>query len=92
MDRPSNISVPKEWNLPQNSASDDALSERVFLAKRLHDGICQHLTGTILVAKTLSNHLEARMAPEAEQAREVVTLLSDASKEIRDLMRDLGGG
>ncbi|MEO8205657.1 MAG: histidine kinase [Chthoniobacterales bacterium] len=77
-------------NSRRAARADSSLSERLQLAKRLHDGICQHLTGTILVAKTLSNHLEARVAPEAQQAREVVTLLSDASKEIRELMRELG--
>ena len=55
----------------------------------MHDGLCQHLGGVALLAKTLSNALHNAQRPEAAQAAELAQLLYSAVGQIRTVARGL---
>lgn len=55
----------------------------------LHDGICQHLTATLLAGQVLVGRLTARQAPETADARHVVGLLEHALAMTRRLSHGL---
>jgi signal transduction histidine kinase len=63
--------------------------ERRRLGQDLHDGICQHLTGTALVAQAMSERLAAKLAPETKQAEKVVRLVEKGIEMTRNLARGL---
>ncbi len=54
----------------------------------LHDGLCQHLTGTALAAQVLAGRLMSRDLPEARDANKLVEL----TEEGIDLSRKLAKG
>ena len=55
----------------------------------LHDGLCQHLTGTALAGQVLREQLAARSLPEAADAGKVVELVEDGITLARNLARGL---
>lgn len=55
----------------------------------LHDGLGQELTGIAFLGKALSQTLEARRAPEADDARHVAALVNGAIARTRQLARNL---
>jgi signal transduction histidine kinase len=63
--------------------------ERLLLGQELHDGLCQHLTGTALTAQTLRQRLAARGAVEVGQADQVVRYLEAGIDMSRNLARGL---
>src|SRR4051812_6871297 len=63
--------------------------ERLLLGQELHDGLCQHLTGTALTAQTLRERLAARSASEVAQADQVVRYLEQGIDMSRNLARGL---
>ena len=63
--------------------------EQQHIAQELHDGICQHLTGTSLVCKVLLNQLTARNDPAAQDMARVCRLLNTAVYETRQLSHGL---
>lgn len=63
--------------------------ERSQVGQELHDGLCQHLGGVALLAKTLSNSLAAAGRPEAPQAAELAQLIYSAVGETRSVARGL---
>lgn len=63
--------------------------ERLLLGQELHDGLCQHLTGTALTAQTLRERLAARSAGEVAQADQVVRYLEQGIDMSRNLARGL---
>jgi signal transduction histidine kinase len=63
--------------------------ERLLLGQELHDGLCQHLTGTALTAQTLRERLAARSANEVAQADQVVRYLEQGIDMSRNLARGL---
>jgi signal transduction histidine kinase len=63
--------------------------ERRRLGQELHDGLCQHLTGTALTAQTLREKLAARSADEVEEADKVVRYIEEGIDLSRDLARGL---
>ena len=63
--------------------------EKERLSHELHDGLGQHLTGIAFLAKALANRLEAREAPEAEDAKQVAALTNQAISNTRALARGL---
>ena len=62
--------------------------ERRRLGQELHDGLCQHLTGTALTAQSLLDKLEHRAAPEVGEAGKVVDYIEQGI----DLSRNLAHG
>jgi signal transduction histidine kinase len=63
--------------------------ERRRLGQELHDGICQHLTGTALTAQTLREKLAARSAQEVPEADKVVRYIEEGIDLSRNLARGL---
>jgi signal transduction histidine kinase len=64
--------------------------ERGAIGHDLHDGLCQHLTGTALAAQVLAEQLAAGRDPAAaEAARGVVALVQDGIGQTRGLARGL---
>lgn len=62
------------------------------MAEELHEGLGQHLLGSLLSAHTLVVLLERRHAPEADQARELLEHLQNASGDVKTLVRKLDLG
>lgn len=63
--------------------------QRHLLGQELHDGLCQHLTGTALTAQTLRERLAARSAEEVAQADQVVRYIEEGIDMSRNLARGL---
>jgi signal transduction histidine kinase len=63
--------------------------ERLLLGQELHDGLCQHLTGTALTAQTLRQRLAARGAAEVAQADQIVNYIEEGIDMSRNLARGL---
>ncbi|MGB8169678.1 MAG: PAS domain-containing sensor histidine kinase [Chthoniobacteraceae bacterium] len=63
--------------------------ERAQVGQELHDGLCQHLSGVALLARTLSNALVNARRPEAGQAQELEQLILSAVEQIRVVARGL---
>jgi PAS domain S-box-containing protein len=63
--------------------------EKRRLGQDLHDGLCQHLTGTAFAAKLLEEKLAESSRIEARDAREVGNLIKQAITQARDLARGL---
>ncbi|MEO6750353.1 MAG: ATP-binding protein [Chthoniobacteraceae bacterium] len=55
------------------------------IGRDLHDGLCQFLAGTALVAHSLAEKLEAQRAPESENARKLQGLIGDAARQAREI-------
>ena len=61
--------------------------EQRRIGRDLHDGLCQHLTGTALAGQVLREKLESHLAPEAADAARLVKLVEDGITMARDLAR-----
>ena len=61
--------------------------ERRRLGRDLHDSLCQHLTGTALVAHVVSESLSAKSQLEAAEAAKVVRLVEEGIDITRNLAR-----
>jgi len=55
----------------------------------LHDGLCQHLTGTALAGQVLGQRLTEKFLPEASSANRIVELVEEAIDLTRILARGL---
>ena len=63
--------------------------ERRRIGRDLHDGLCQHLTGTALAGQVLGEKLAAKSLPEAADAAKVVELVEDGIALARSMARGL---
>ena len=63
--------------------------EQRRIGRDLHDGLCQHLTGTALASHVLAEKLDARSQPEAEGARRIVDLLEEGIGLARSMAKGL---
>ena len=63
--------------------------ERRRIGEDLHDGLGQMLTGMGLLVQNLVHNLEKKDIPEAQEARELLTLLREADQQARTLTRTL---
>ena len=63
--------------------------EQRRIGRDLHDGLCQHLTGTALAGRVLEEKLDARMLPEARDASNIVGLVEDGITLARNLARGI---
>jgi signal transduction histidine kinase len=68
-----------------------AVSEREQrrISHDLHDGLCQHLTGTALGSHVLGEKLAAQALPEAGEANRLAALVEEAIELTRTLARGL---
>lgn len=67
-------------------------SLRQEVATELHDGLGQHLIGSVLSAGVLVKLLEERNAPEADQARSLLRHLRSATDDVQAIIRKLDVG
>ena len=63
--------------------------ERRRLGFDLHDGLCQHLTGTALAVHVLKEKLASRGMPEAKEAAKAVDLIEDGIMLSRKMAKGL---
>ncbi|HTB86257.1 MAG TPA: ATP-binding protein, partial [Candidatus Sulfotelmatobacter sp.] len=63
--------------------------ERQRIGHELHDGLCQHLTGTSLAGHLVSQKLAAKSAPETAETEKLVALVEEAIEMTRKLSRGL---
>jgi signal transduction histidine kinase len=63
--------------------------EQRRIGQDLHDGLCQHLTGTALASQVLAEKLAARDLPEAGDARKIVELTEEGIALSRNLAKGL---
>ena len=61
--------------------------EQRRIGRDLHDGLCQHLTGTALAGQVLRERLQAKSAPEAAEAGKIIGLVEEGIRMARDLAR-----
>ena len=63
--------------------------ERRRIGQDIHDGLCQHLTGTAFAAKTLEGKLAASDSPEAADVGEIARLIDAAITQAHDIAQGL---
>lgn len=63
--------------------------EQRRIGQDLHDGLCQHLTGTALVSQVLTERLSAQGNAGAQQARRLVDLVEEAIVLARGMAKGL---
>lgn len=54
--------------------------------QRLHDGLCQHLTGAAMFARVVAEDLSSRNDPSAANAEKLVELINSAVNEVQSVM------
>ena len=73
----------------QKEVLEIADREQRRIGRELHDGLCQHLTGTAITAQVLADTLAERHAAEADHARKIVTLVTSAIGQTRTMAKGL---
>ncbi|MDE2181920.1 MAG: sensor histidine kinase [Alphaproteobacteria bacterium] len=63
--------------------------ERRRIGQDLHDGLCQHLTGTALVGQVLNHKLALRALPEAAESQKIVDLIEKGINLARGVAKGL---
>jgi signal transduction histidine kinase len=63
--------------------------EQRRIGHELHDGLCQHLTGTAMAGHLLGQKLAGKAQPEAAEAARLVQLIEDAIELTRNLSHQL---
>jgi signal transduction histidine kinase len=64
-------------------------NERWSIGHDLHDGPCQHLTGTAFAARVLAEELAERHEPAAANAGRIVALIEDGIRQMRRVAKGL---
>jgi signal transduction histidine kinase len=73
----------------QKELVETAEREQRRISYDMHDGLCQHLTGTALVSHALGQKLADKSLPEAAEAGRMVELVEEAIELTRSLARGL---
>ena len=73
----------------QKELLETADHEQRRVGRELHDGLCQHLTGTALAGHLLSQKLDAASPAEAGEAARLVQLMQEAIEMTRNLSHQL---
>ncbi|MBV9548557.1 MAG: sensor histidine kinase [Alphaproteobacteria bacterium] len=63
--------------------------EQRRIGQDLHDGLCQHLTGTALTSQVITERLRRQGHPEAERAQRLVDLVEEAIVLARGMAKGL---
>ena len=63
--------------------------EQRRIGRELHDGLCQHLTGTAMMSQAFAQKLAEKSLPESTEATRMVTLVEQAIELTRSLSRGL---
>ncbi len=83
------ISDVSERRFLEQRLLDAAARERERIGRDLHDGLCQHLAGTTLVAKTLLGRAEKNEDVSEDELRRLSLLIEDATGESRAIARGM---
>jgi signal transduction histidine kinase len=73
----------------QKELVETAEREQRRISYDMHDGLCQHLTGTALVSQVLGQKLADKSLPETAEANRLVELMEEAIELTRSLARGL---
>ena len=79
----------KERKRLQRELLETTEREQRRISYDMHDGLCQHLTGTALVSHALGQKLADKSLPEAAEAGRLVNLVEEAIELTRSLARGL---
>jgi len=82
----SDVSEYFSKNRIENAAM---LSERLRLARELHDGLLQSLTGVVLQLEATSQLVEDNPQAARERLREIRDLIVEEQRELRNLVDDM---
>ncbi len=63
--------------------------EQRRIGQDLHDGLCQHLTATMIASKILQEELSHQSLPQAAQAGQIATFIERAIHQARGVARGL---
>lgn len=73
----------------QKELVETAEREQRRISYDMHDGLCQHLTGTALASQVLGQKLADKSLPETAEANRLVELVEEAIELTRSLARGL---
>lgn len=76
-------------NALEREVVEMAEREQRRLARLLHEGLSQQITGTALALKALSRQLHQRGAPETEMLDRIAGMLNDGVSQAHELVRTL---
>ncbi len=62
------------------------------LRDRLHDGLCQQLTGALMFSRVLADALKKRDDVLAEDGETLFRMVNQAADEVHAIMDELGNG
>jgi len=79
----------KERTRLQKELVETAENEQRRISYDMHDGLCQHLTGTALASQVLGQKLANKSLPETVEANHLVELVEEAIELTRSLARGL---
>ncbi len=63
--------------------------DALVLRDRLHDGLCQQLTGALMFSRVLADTLKERGDSLAEEGESLFRMVNDAADEVHAIMNDL---
>lgn len=80
----------KERQRLEHEITEISEQERRSLGQVLHEGVCQHLAGVVMIATTLSDVCEQKSDPEmALRLKEIASLIRSAANDARDVAKGL---
>ena len=88
----ANQSLQAEIRERQNverEALEIVQKEQMRFSAQLHDGLCQSLAGTMMLAKASVQKLEKQKVGEVDELKNVIELINQSVGEARDLARGL---
>jgi len=86
----ANSDLRHEFKERQRLEHELSERERSTLSQALHDGVCQHLAGVVMIATTLSDIFGQKSDPEmAGRLKEIASLIRTANNDVRDVARAL---
>jgi PAS domain S-box-containing protein len=80
----------KERQRLEHEITEISEQERRSLGEALHEGVCQHLAGVVMMATTLSDVFEQKADAEmASRLKEIASLIRSAASDARDVAKGL---
>src|SRR5690348_4931189 len=73
-----------QYRSDRHRASEHALNERLRLARELHDGLLQVLTGVTLQLEAARSLVQSDPGSACAQIREIQELIADRQRELRE--------
>lgn len=79
----------RERQKVEREALEIIQKEQKRFSAQLHDGLCQSLAGTMMLAKASVQKLEKQKVGEVQELKNVIELINQSVSEARDLARGL---